>query len=287
MSNIGIIGWGVVGQAVGQGFAQNKNNRILWYDKFKKGSHSLEKVINHSEFIFLCLPTPMFADQSGIDLSIMNQMVAKIAPKVSGTEKIIIIKSTVIPGTTLKYSQKYPKVNFAMNPEFLTDAHAFEDFLAPDRTIIGALNKKIASRIARLYQALYHSKSRIFLTDPTSAEIVKYACNAFLATKVIFANEISDLSTIMGVKYDDVKKMIIADTRIGPTHLDVTADRGFGGKCFPKDLVALLNFAKKKNVDFTLLEKVWQKNLKIRKVRDWETINGAVSKNKHIPGKTA
>lgn len=279
MADIGVIGWGVVGQAVGRGF-ETKGHKVFWYDKYKKGSDSIDKVIRESEFLFLCLPTPMTPDESGIDLLVMNQAVAKVAPKISGTDKILVIKSTVVPGTTFSFKKKYPNVNFAMNPEFLTEANALGDFLKPDRTVIGAFTQSVSARLAGLYQDLYGPGSKIFITDPTTAEMVKYMSNALLATKVIFANEMYDLCTALGIKYEEVKDMVAADSRIGPSHLNVTTLRGFGGKCFPKDIVALIGFAKDNKVDSSLLNAVWKKNLKIRKVRDWEEIDSAVDKKK-------
>ena len=277
MTKIGIIGWGVVGQAIGKGFETKKGNKVFWYDKYKKGPYTLDEVIKESEFIFLCLPTPMFSDGSGIDPSIMNEVVDQVAPKIVKTDKVLVVKSTIVPGTTFSYKKKYPKTNFAMNPEFLTEANALGDFLKPDRTVIGAFSQAVASRLASLYQDLYGPGSKIFITDPTTAEMVKYMSNALLATKVIFANEMYDLCTALGIKYEEVKDMVAADTRIGPSHLNVTTVRGFGGKCFPKDMVALIGFAKKRKIDASLLKTVWQKNLRIRKVRDWEDIKGAVN----------
>lgn len=277
MAKIGIIGWGVVGRAVGQGFETKKGNKVRWYSK-SDGLYTPEEVIEESEFLFVCVPTPMFSDHSGIDLSIVKEVVDFIAPKIKGTDKILTIKSTVVPGTTASFKKKYPKVNFAMNPEFLTEANALGDFLKPDRTVIGAFSQSVSARLAGLYQELYGPGSKIFLTDPTTAEMVKYMSNALLATKVIFANEMYDLCTGLGIKYEEVKKMVVADDRIGPTHLDVTTVRGFGGKCFPKDMVALIGFAKDKKVDASLLKTVWDKNLRIRKVRDWEEIKGAINR---------
>lgn len=279
MAKIGIVGWGVVGQAIGKGF-ETKDHEIFWYDKHKEGPYSLNQLVKESEFIFLCLPTPMYSDETGIDLSVMNEVVDKIAPKIKNTNKILVVKSTVVPGTTLSYKKKYPNVNFAMNPEFLTEANALGDFLKPDRTIIGAFSQGIAGRLSSLYQDLYGPDSRIFITDPITAEMVKYMSNALLATKVIFANEMYDLCTALGIKYEEVKSMVAADARIGPTHLDVTTVRGFGGKCFPKDMVALIGFAEEKDVDHSLLSTVWEKNLDIRQVRDWEEIEGAVNDKK-------
>jgi UDPglucose 6-dehydrogenase len=275
MAKIGIVGWGVVGQAVGKGF-ETKGHEIFWTAR-KEPPYTLDQVIEKSEFIFLCLPTPMFSDYSGIDLSVIDEVVGKVAPKIAGTDKILIIKSTVVPGTTTSYKKKYPKTLLAMNPEFLTEANALGDFLKPDRTVIGAFSQNVSARLSGLYQDLYGTNTKIFLTDPTTAEMVKYMSNAFLATKVIFANEMYDLCTALGIKYEEVKKMVAADKRIGDTHLDVTTIRGFGGKCFPKDMVALMGFAKDKKVPHELLKTVWAKNLKIRKVYDWEEIEGAVN----------
>lgn len=278
-TKIGIIGWGVVGRAVGEGFAKNKENEIMWYSR-TQGPWSPEEVIKECEFLFICVPTPMFDDYSGIDLSVVNEVVNFIAPKISGSDKILTIKSTVVPGTTANFAKKYPKVNFAMNPEFLTEANAPWDFLHPDRTVIGASSQSVAGRLTGLYRDLLGADHKIFITDPTTAEMVKYMSNACLASKVIFANEMFDLCTALGVKYEEVKEMVAADPRIGPHHLDVTTVRGFGGKCFPKDVVALLAYAKEKKVDMSVLREVWEKNLKIRKIKDWEEIKGVVNGKK-------
>lgn len=276
--NIGIIGWGVVGQAVGKGFETDKDNKVFWFDKFKKGPFSLSQLIKNSEIIFVCVPTPMFSDGSGIDLSIVGEVVGTIAPKISNSKKILTIKSTVVPGTTALFAKKFSKVHFAMNPEFLTEANAPWDFMHPDRTVIGAFSQPVAESLSLLYRNLYGSKSKIFLTDPTTAEMVKYMSNAFLSSKVIFANEMFDLCEALEIKYEEVKDMVSVDPRIGPSHLNVTTLRGFGGKCFPKDIVALMGLARKLKIDYSFLDTVWKKNLRIRKLRDWEEIEGAVRK---------
>jgi nucleotide sugar dehydrogenase len=266
MANIGIIGYGFVGEAVEHGFKDTHNIKI--YDKYKQ-SDSFEDTVNSSEFIFICLPTPYKEDK--IDLSIMNESIEQIAKFVEGTDKIIIIKSTAIPGTTKSYSKKYPNVNFCFNPEFLREAHHLEDFLNPDRTIIGSDNEKVKKRLEELYRERFPN-TQIILTNSTAAEMSKYAANALLATKVIFANEIFDLCQKLDIDYGDVKKMVMADRRIGTSHLSVTEQRGFGGKCFPKDLIALLGVFKELGVDSSLLKTVNEKNLKIRSEKDWDKI---------------
>lgn len=281
-AKLGIIGYGIVGQALAYGFSQPQTKdkyEIRYYDKYKDTA-SLESVVAGSEFIFICLPTPMKADESGIDLSIIEEGIAQITKWTNGTDKIIVIKSTVVPGTTASLEKKYPKSNFAFNPEFLTEANYLEDFLNADRNIVGANNDLTSRRVVALYRQRF-PRTKIFQTDSTTAEMVKYMANALLATKVIFANEMYALCQALGIKYEEVKKLVTADHRIYDSHLDVTTARGFGGKCFPKDIVALIGRAKELNLEPRLLETVWSINKKIRKARDWEEIPFAVTaKNK-------
>ncbi len=286
MAKVGIIGWGIVGQATGKGLASK--NEVIWYDKYREGGNTLEEVLDKSEFIFICVPTPMHADYSGIDLSVVDSVVDEVVPQVSGGDlpaqagKIVIIKSTVIPGATAGYAKKYPNVKFAMVPEFLTEKNPDQDFLHPARTIIGAYDKEVAERVKSLHQSVLPEDAPYFLTDPTSAELAKYMSNTMLAAKVLLANEYYALAQKLGINYDGVREMVEADKRIG-THLKVPGpdgDLGFGGKCFPKDIVALLGLGRTLGVDLSALEAVWEKNLKIRKNRDWEEIPGAVNEKK-------
>lgn len=276
---IGIIGYGFVGQAVANGFKEASGNKdtILWYDKFKDGT-PLEETIKSSEFIFVCLPTPMKADESGIELSIFEEMIPQITKLTDNTDKIVVIKSTVTPGTTAKFEEKFPNTHFCFNPEFLTEANFLEDFLNAERTVIGANHDLALRRVALIFKQRF-PKTQIFLTDPTTAETVKYFANAYLSMKVTFANYFYDYCQVLGIKYEEVKKMAAADHRIGDYHLDVTTNRGFGGKCFPKDLVAIMGEFKKLGVDYSLLDSMWEYNKKIRKVHDWQEIPFAVEGN--------
>lgn len=270
--NLGIVGYGFVGQAVANGFkvASEGKDTIRYYDRFKD-TLSLEEVLTKSEIIFICLPTPMKEDESGIDLTIIEEMAGEITKFTDNTDKIILIKSTVIPGTTAALEKKYPKSQFAFSPEFLTEANFLEDFLNADRTIIGAGNDLVSRRLAVIFKQRF-PKTKIFQTDPTTAETVKYFANAFLSLKVTFANFMFDYCQKIGIKYEEVKKMAAIDPRIADAHLEVTTMRGFGGKCFPKDLVALIGEFKKAEVDVSLLETMWEYNKKIRKTHDWEEI---------------
>jgi len=279
MANIGIIGWGVVGQATGKAF-KDAGYKVLWNDPVKKESTPLPKLVKFSDAIFICVPTPMFEGDSGVDLSIINKVVKDVASSAANTGKVLIIKSTVPPGTTAALAKKYPKINFAMSPEFLTEINAPYDFLHPDRVVIGAFDEGLAIEIAKLHRAILGYEVKIFTTDPTTAEMVKYMSNTYLATKIIFANEMAELASKLDINYDDVREMTSADKRIESSFLKVTPFGGFGGKCFPKDTVALLEVARKLNVDLSVLKAVWSKNKKVRKIQDWHSIPGAVSKKK-------
>jgi len=274
---VGIIGYGFVGEATGIGFATSDKNQIFWFDKFKESPNTMDEVVTNSEFIFICLPTPMLRDYSGMDMSIVESVIEEIAPKLSNTDKILIIKSTVLPETTQKFQDKYPDINFAMNPEFLTQSKANEDFLNPARTVIGISNKALGTRIVELYKTILPDDQKYFITGLTEAEVIKYMSNVTLASKVLLANEFYALSEKLNTNYKEIYKAVEADPRIG-RHLNVPGpdgDLGFGGACFPKDTLGLLSFAKQQNVDMSALNAIWEKNLKIRKNRDWEHMDNA------------
>ncbi len=275
--NIGVIGWGFVGQATGKGLAKNKKNKIFVYDKQRTSPLTLEEVVEKSEFIFICVPTPMHSDYSGMSMAIVEEVAGQVAKKALGTSKIVIVKSTVLPGTTQGLIKKYPKVNWAMNPEFLTQNNANYDFAHPYRTVIGASSKKVGERIKQLYQTIYPKNQPYFIMDATSAEMVKYMSNNMLASKVLIADEFYFLSQKVRANYDNVRKAVEADPRIG-THLRVPGpdgDVGFGGACFPKDMIGILGLARKLKVNMSALSAIWHKNLKIRKNRDWEHMTSA------------
>ncbi len=277
MANIGIIGYGYVGEATGRGFETNKKNKVYWYDKYKAGPHTLDDVVAKSEFIFVSVPTPMFRDYSGSDMTIVQEVGENIAKKIAGTKKVLIIKSSVLPGFTKKLGKKFPKTNLVMNPEFLTQRNAVRDFLNPQRTVIGSSKKANALKVKKLYETILPKKQQYFLMDETSAEITKFMSNLMNAAKILLANEFYFFAKRMGVNYDGVREAVQADSRVGE-FMKVPGwdgDFGFGQACFPKDMIGFLAFAKEKKVDMSALEAVWKKNLKIRKKRDWEGMDNA------------
>lgn len=281
MSTIGIIGYGYVGRSIEYGFVDYDRQRgyepkhtVLVYDKYKD-KLPLDEVLRKSEVIFVCLPTPYDEKRLCIDLSIYNEMMAKICPKIKKRGKVVVIKSTVVPGTTRRYAKKYPDVFFAMNPEFLTEANYLQDFVDPDRIVIGADNDWVAQKVIDLYRTSFPSTTIVRMST-VAAEMVKYQANVLLATKVAVANVFYDLCKAENLNYDDVKAAVALDKRIGPNHMDITTERGFGGKCFPKDLGSIIGYCRKLGVDAKVLEEIHSYNLRIRKVRDWHEIAGAM-----------
>ncbi len=280
MSTIGIIGYGFVGKAVEYGFngydkekGHQPKHKVMVYDKYKN-LDKLEDVLEQSEIIFMALPTPYNEDTLEMDLSIFDNMMEEICPKIANKGKIIVIKSTVVPGTTKNYSKKYPDVPFAFNPEFLTEENYLQDFVNTDRIVIGAENDWISQKVIDLYRTCFPS-TKILKMSTTAAEIVKYQCNVLLATRVAVSNIFYDICAAEQVNYEDVKKAVSMDKRIGNSHIGVTTERGFGGKCFPKDLGAIIGRSRALDVDCKLLEEVNDYNLRIRKVLDWHEIAGA------------
>jgi UDPglucose 6-dehydrogenase len=275
-TNIGIIGYGVVGKSVAHAFRDVADSFSI-YDKYQE-SDTLKEVIQNSRVSFICVPTPCNFEQGTIDLSALEETIKSIAELDASEDSIFVIKSTVVPGTTRKYQEQYPGLKLAMIPEFLRENSWEEDAENPDRIIIGAEDPEVSESLYKLYQLAFPNKP-IFQMRTSEAELTKYVSNCFLATKVIFANIIHEYAEAFDAHYRKIKAALTADHRIADDHLTVTKERGFGGKCFPKDLVSLIGAAKDKGLDTRFFEEVWNKNLQIRQLRDWEGIPGASHDN--------
>ena len=279
MINIGIIGNGFVGSAVAQGFAQWANVRI--YDSEpSRSTHSWDEVARLSEIIFVCVPTPMDDSDSGRqDLSILDSVMWDL-DRTASTNATVVIKSTVVPGTTLKYEKKHPQLNIVFNPEFLSEKTAVMDFNNPSRIVVGA-NKDLRHRlvVAMLYRDRFPHVP-IIETDAQTAEFIKYACNCFYATKISVLNEFYQLSEKQNLDWDSIMSGLLLSGWVNPMHTLVPGtdgDYGFGGKCFPKDLNAFINFFQDHGVNPLMMQAAWNKNLEVRKEKNWLHIDGAVS----------
>ena len=277
--NVGIIGFGFVGRAVHHGFAQTANFYIYDVDE-RVSENTFEEVVSLSDFIFVCVPTPTDIETGKQDTSIIESVFEKAKSLHIEHEPIFIIKSTLIPGTTASLREKYPELRIIFNPEFLTERTYKLDFINASRIILGG-NEIDCILVKSLYQERFPEGSvPIHIVDETTAEAVKELTNSFLAAKVSLCNEIYDICKGLGISYDQTMGLILADGRIGRSHTVVPGhdgDRGFGGKCFPKDLVATKTLAKEKGVKTPILDAAWEKNLEVRRNKDWLKIKGAMS----------
>ena len=274
---IGIIGNGFVGAAIINAFALKSNIKIYDIDQ-EKSTHSLHEVVNESDFVFLCLPTPMENALGGpINLSIYDDCLKEIDMVVKQKNQIFIIKSTVVPGTTQSFCESYPNLNFCFNPEFLTERNANLDFINSNRIVLGG-NECINNRVEAMYRIRFPWK-KVIKTNYQTAELIKYMCNCFFSTKISFMNEMKQISDAIDASWSDAIHGFISDGRIGNSHIDVPGHDGhlgFGGKCFPKDLNSMIHFAMYNGVEPKVMSSAWEKNLEVRSLLDWAEIDGAV-----------
>ena len=291
MHKVGICGNGFVGVSVSTGFEMLIPDEVdvRVYDKYQE-TESLDSVVQNSDIIYICVPTPTDFSTQKCDTSIVEGCCKQIND-LATTRKIIIIKSTVPPGTTDKMQQAFPNHTFMFIPEFLREKTFIEDTINQDRIIFGLADGVTKTQIKKVYY-LYNDfvdeqaklscgAGTIYPTSAKVAETCKYVGNCFLATKVAFFNEIYQICQAAGIKYDDVKELVSLDKRIGNSHMDVPGPDGkfcFSGKCFPKDLNSLIFFAKSIGVDPLVLDSIWTKNTLLREP-DWEDIPGATTTN--------
>ncbi len=246
------MGVGMVGGALLRYFVQQKQIQPILYDPFKNLTDI--NALNQAEVIFLCVPTPYDVAAGGFDLSYLDK-----AFNVLTSDKIVVIKSTVLPGTTDEYQKKYPQHKILFNPEFLTEATADYDTLYPTRQLVGYTEKSRAEaeKIMELLPAAPYKK--ILLAK--EVETVKYFGNTLYALKVAFANQIYDLCQKLGIDYETVKECAKSEPMVGKTHLEIfhtvgqrpKSYRGYGGKCLTKDTRALIQLGKRVGVDLTVL----------------------------------
>ncbi len=308
---IAVVGTGYVGLVTGTCFAETGNHvtcvdidvkkveklksgkvtiyepglEVLFERNIKQGrldfTTDLKEGIEGAEIIFLALPTPPGEDGSA-DLQYILKVAEDLGP-ILKSYAVIVDKSTVPVGTAEKVRQKIAenaKVDFDVvsNPEFLREGVAVDDFMKPDRVVIGTESEKAMKTMETLYSPLVRQGNPVIFMDEKSAELTKYAANSFLATKITFMNEIANLCELLGANVDAVRKGVGTDSRIGKRFL--FAGIGYGGSCFPKDVQALSKSADDANYDFKILDAVMDINAKqktklIPKVKEY--FNGDLS----------
>lgn len=289
--NIAVVGTGYVGLVTGTCFAEMGNHvtcvdidtnkvekmrngiipiyephlDVLFERNIKQGrltfTTNLEEAVKDATIIFLALPTPPGEDGSA-DLSYVLGVSAQLG-RLIRDYKIVINKSTVPVGTAEKVREAIAKtctVHFDVisNPEFLREGYAVDDFMKPDRVVIGTRSEVAKKVMSDLYAPFVRQGNPIYFMDERSAELTKYAANAFLATKITFMNEVSNLCEKVGANVDAIRIGIGSDSRIGKRFL--FAGIGYGGSCFPKDVQALYRTSKDYNYDFKILSSVMEVN---------------------------
>jgi UDPglucose 6-dehydrogenase len=247
---------GVVGEAVRHYFEVERDTPVIAYDPYKRLGSVRE--IDAARLVFVCVPTP-YRSGIGFDDSAISESLELLEG-----EKTVVVKSTVLPGSTESYQARFPQHTLLHNPEFLRERSALQDFLAPDRQLVGYCDG--GETAARAVLDLLPRAPYAAVVPASTTEMVKYATNAFLALKVIFANELYDLSEQLGIDYDGVREGLAADARIGPSHLSVLDGgyRGYGGKCLPKDTLALMDLAEDAGAPLHLLEAAHDVNRRLR-----------------------
>jgi nucleotide sugar dehydrogenase len=277
--NIGVIGRGFVGSAVAHGFSPSVGYDavVRVYDKDPtKKECELDEVVRESDVVFISVPTPSNKDGS-INLDILFQCLDEINEVYQNTfNTIFLVRSTIVPGTTRKLQEKFPSLRLVFNPEFLTERSANFDFISQSRFVLGG-DAKDTNIIADLYRHRFGESVSIIESNFETAELIKYACNTYFATKVSFLNEMRLISDAVNADWDKLVEGFIRDGRIGSSHTNVPGPDGkfgFGGSCFPKDIQALIHFADEIDIDLPVLKGAWETNLKVRPEKDWEKLLG-------------
>jgi UDPglucose 6-dehydrogenase len=234
----------------------------------------LNQVLTKCDVIFVCLPTPM--EEGGqCSTYLVESTIAKMNDLAGKKGKVIVIKSTVPPGTTERINSWATKFHVCFNPEFLTERNSVEDFKNQDRIIVGG-PREGTNILKAMYEQAYPDVP-VTKTSATIAEMVKYTTNIFLAAKVSVANEIAQVCEALGEDYDKVVEYATKDKRLGTSHWSVPGPdgkKGFGGSCFPKDLNAFIQVAEGLDVNCNTLRGAWETNLKVRPEKDWEQLKG-------------
>jgi UDPglucose 6-dehydrogenase len=256
--DIGIFGFGFVGRALFRFFGRSANCRVFAYDKYIDDLSSVDRIaaVNACDIVFVAVPTPYNVAAHCCDISNVVDAVSKI-------DVPICIKSTVPPGTVeALIANTGKRISFC--PEFIGESakHAWRD-VAENGYVILAGDAWSCSVVKQAYENASSAELRFVHTQPRLAELVKYMDNCFLATKVAFVNQFFDLAIFAGVSYSELRALFVLDPRVGDSHTTVTAERGFGGKCIPKDLQTIVSWAEG-STDISFLRAVARYNDTLR-----------------------
>ena len=278
---IGIFGNGFVGSAVQFGFSPSTgcDCEVRVYDKDPlKSVDTIEETVNKSDFIFLSVPTPSNKDGS-MNLDIVEQALQDISEVNERDDNVVLLRSTVVPGTTRRLQSKYTKLNIVFNPEFLTERSAKYDFINQSRIIVGGGEGHAfeVGATADLFRWRFGDSVSMIETDWETAELIKYMSNCFFTTKISYMNEMYQLANKCEADWEVVLDGFFRDGRVGHSHMNVPGHDGkfgFGGSCFPKDIQAILHFGESLGLNLNTIKGAWKTNLEVRPERDWENLKG-------------
>ncbi len=236
---LGIVGYGVVGKALAKVFKfEAGNSDLVIYDKFVKGMNSRRRraAVQECDLVFIAVPTPEGPD-GRCDLSAIEEVVSWVKP-------VMCVKSTVPPGTVDGLVAKTGKT-ICFSPEYVGETawHPLKGIESHGFIIVGG-ERAACSLVIRAYQQFLGPMPHYYITNAKAAELCKYMENAFLATKVAFANQFYDIAQGLGVDYDELRELWLADDRVGRAHTIVTAERGYRGRCLPKDMASIIHVAR-------------------------------------------
>jgi len=272
LPKVGIVGCGFVGGAIAQGFSTFAEIKI--FDKLKPGFDSMEEVAAQ-DFIFVSVPTQTKKSGEQV-LEHLLEVGEKlnVLSRLNARRPVVILKSTMLPGTTRMLADRFQAPRWVFSPEFLTARAARLDFINAARIVIGMdrSDPEPAHLVKELF-AFRFPTTPIHMMGWEEAELVKYMANCFFSLKVSYLNEIFDVCQALGADYEVVKAAWLADGRIGNSHHQIPGhdgDRGFGGTCFPKDLKAFVAWAGKNGLPVRTLSAAQEVNLSVRKKIDWE-----------------
>ena len=271
--NVGIIGYGFVGRSISFGFSPVAKIRVFDSDPMSNQDNFAETV-NRSDVLFVSVPTPMKPDGS-IHLDIIHDVFKKISEANERKDNVVVLKSTVVPGTTDSLKKKFPSLNLVYNPEFLTERNARVDFLNQSRVVLGGDYKSVQKVVGLYAERFKHCN--FVKTDFKTAEFIKYFGNVFFSLKVSFTNEMKILAEKLDVNWEDALYGFVSDGRVSDSHMQVPGPDGklgFGGSCFPKDLNAFIALADKVGVNVNTLKAAWKTNLEVRPEEDWKLLKG-------------
>lgn len=262
--NLVIVGNGFVGQAVHKSFENVADVSVRIVDP-EYSTFTIVDACAGADVFFLCLPTPTKINGS-CDFSLVERAIITINDK---TEDALIIVKSTIPPDDIHHLETMSKMPLVYIPEFLRQESSFEDYLSPQMQVIGGAQTAVAQSIQILNKSKCN-KCPVYKTDVKTASLAKYAINSYLASKVVFMNELRDLHVAAdtGTSFDYLTRIINADKRIGTSHMQVPGpdgEYGYGGECLPKDVNALLKYAKIMNVDLSMIQTANDTNKKIKR----------------------